>query len=190
MFLLGLCGPSACGKTSIAERLAEELGATLINLDNYFFLKSKVRKYDHIGKDAELPENTDWEAIHELVSSLREGKPTRVRTIQWKKRVFTERVVTPKEIIIFEGFLLLYDEELLKLLDLTVYIDTEDEVCITRRLRRDGHTRHEQWYREVTFPEYAPRRKVFAQRADVVLDGHKPVEETVRILLEKIRAIR
>ena len=88
-----------------------------------------------------------------------------------------------------EGFVLLHDEELLKLIDLSIYIDIPDEVGIERRMVRAGKSANREWYETVTFPEYAPRRKFFESRANLVLNGQDPLESNVQKIVEAVRTL-
>ncbi|MBR9703670.1 AAA family ATPase [Candidatus Woesearchaeota archaeon] len=185
MFIIGLCGPSGSGKTTIAKALAKKIDACVVGMDNYFHLDPKVSKYNHLGKDLELPENTDWDAMNTLVDDIHKEKPVKVRKISWKKLSVSEKTIKPKKYVIIEGFLLLHNKKLREKIDLNVYIDISDEVGLQRRLKREGQ-KNDKWFREVTFPEYSPRRKIFEKRADLIIDGEEDREKNVQKILELI----
>jgi uridine kinase len=184
--IIGICGPSGSGKTTISSLLAKELVCDVISLDNYFLLDTPFKKYGEQGKDLELPENTDWNTLNKLVSGLKADKTVKTREISWDTNSYTESDFTPNNIVIIEGFLLLHDERIVQSLDLSVYIDIPDEVGLERRLAREGSNENKQWFLDVTFPEYAQRRDVFKNRADIVLNGEESVDDNVDILIKKI----
>ena len=187
MKTIGICGPSGSGKTTLAKMLCKDLDANRIGLDNYFLFDLPVRKYEYKGMNWELPENLDWTAIKHDLRNVQRGEKTAIRKINWDTDTYEEQSVEAKDAVIVEGFLLLHDRELIEMMDLTVYVHVPDEIGIQRRLdRKDNRKDYEfnkKWYEEVTFPEYAPRRKVFEERADLVLNGELPLIDN----LERVR---
>lgn len=184
--ILGICGPSGSGKTTLALRLGELFDATLISTDGYFFLDPPVKKYGENGKDWELPENIDWNALKACLLSLKTGSKTQGRIIRWDTNTYEEFELLSKPVVIIEGLHLLYDPEFIKLLDLSVYINVSDEVGLERRIAREGHDENRRWFEEVTFPEYADRRKLYEGRADVVLDGSLAIEQNMTLIKEEM----
>jgi len=185
--IIGICGPSGSGKSTIAKLLADKLEANVIGLDNYFLLETPHKKYGVPGKDLELPENTDWQAIHELVDSIHRGdSELRVQKVSWSKNINEKYTLKNREFSILEGFLLLHDDLLVKKLDLAVYIDVSDEVGIARRLSREKTDKNKQWFIDVTFPEYQARREAFKNKADLVLNGEELLGTNVELILERL----
>ena len=183
---IGICGPSGSGKTTLATMLCKEFNANLISLDNYFFLDPPLKKYETKGQNWELPENIDWAACRKDIRELKEGKDVSVRKIDWENETYIESPLKPKEFVIVEGFLLLHDQELVSLLDLSFYIDVPDEVGLQRRMQREQTDENRKWFEEVTFPEYKKRRKVFETRADVVLNGEDSLNDIYKTVREKV----
>jgi uridine kinase len=188
--VIGLCGASGSGKTTLANMLASDFNSTTFGLDDYFILYPPLKKYEDDEKNWELPENTDWSACRTLVKEIKgENNTVTVRKIDWETNSYSEYKVQKTEINVVEGFLLLHDDELVNLFDLTVYIDVSDKVGIERRLRRSGEDTNRDWYEQVTFPEYAARRNVFKQKADLVLNGEDDLEKNFLILRNKIQSV-
>jgi uridine kinase len=189
--IIGLCGPSGSGKTTLAKMLAEEYKANIISLDNYFLLDPPYKKYAHNGKNWELPENVDWDAVSKVVEEIRATEqPVSIRKINWNSNTYSESVIIPSLVTIIEGFLLLHDDELVEQLDLAVYIDVPDKVGLERRMKREGTSKNKKWIEEVTFPEYAPRREAFRQKADLVLNGEDELETNFEILRTHIQSLQ
>lgn len=187
--IVGICGPSGSGKTTLANMLVRELGGHAIGLDNYFLLDTPHRKYNEQGKDLELPENTDWNAIQKLVADIKNGNETTVRKIVWDENTYQEYSMQPENLVFLEGFLLFHDEKVLESLDFKVYIDVSDEMGISRRIKRENTDQNENWFKEVTFPEYQSRRTAFKSRANLVLNGEDPLEQNFDILKEVINKL-
>ena len=184
--IIGLCGPSGSGKTALANMLATELHGEVIGLDNYFLLDTPHKKYNDQGKDLELPENTNWDAVKRTLESIRKNKETTVRDISWSTNSYSEHVIQPTAFTIVEGFHLFYDETVLKNLDYKVYIDISDETGTERRVLREGTDTNRKWFEEVTFPEYRKWSGVYRSRADIVLDGEKPLETVFTTLVKSL----
>jgi uridine kinase len=185
-----LCGPSGSGKTTLAKMLAQEYGANIISLDNYFLLNPPYKKYEENGKNWELPENVDWIAINHVVASVLQDESTVVRKINWASNTYSESSLTNTDVTVVEGFLLLHDDNLINKCDLLVYIDVPDAIALERRIQREGTNKNRTWFEEITFPEYQPRRELFKKKADVVLDGELSLEQNFSILKERIVGIK
>jgi uridine kinase len=106
--------------------------------------------------------------------------------MRWEENRYDIIQAKPTEFIVVEGFLLFHDEELLRELDLAIYIDIPDSVGLSRRLERENSEENREWFETVTFPEYAPRRPVFKSRAGLVLDGQQPLSSNYQIIRERI----
>lgn len=189
--IIGLCGPSGSGKTTLAKILAEKYASNTINLDSYFLLDPPYKKYDDNRKNWELPENVDWAAINGVVNQIHSANQTiKIRKIDWRSNSYTETELKTTPITVIEGFLLLHSDELIQKLDLTVYIDVPDSVGLQRRMDREGTTKNQKWFEEVTFPEYAPRREEFRQKADLILNGEDTLESNAKVLMREIDRLR
>ncbi len=188
--IIGICGPSGSGKSTIAQLIADKYDANVIGLDNYFLLDTPHKKYGEQGKDLELPENTDWGAINDLIDSVHSETPEiTVQRVSWKDSTNIKYTLENKDVTIVEGFLLFHDQKLVDKLDLAVYIDISDTIGLKRRMEREGTEENKIWFEEVTFPEYQKRREVFKNRADLVLNGEKSLEENLQILTKEIELL-
>lgn len=141
-FLIGVAGGSSSGKTTVAERLAELAGAkhlALIKLDSYYVALSdhpiEVRKefnYDH-------PDAFDWPLLNDHLAALAAGAAVPVPIYDYVEYRRSEdvRVVSPAEIVVVEGILVLWEPSLRERFDLKVFLDTDADLRLIRRLQRD-----------------------------------------------------
>jgi uridine kinase len=140
-FAIGIAGGTGAGKTSVAETLSETVGeeVTLIRLDNYYedlshleFEERTERNYDH-------PSAFEWDLLVDQLNELLSGQPVEMPqydfAIHNRKEVTTS--VEPTGILIVEGIFALYDERVREMLDLHVYVQTDADVRILRRIERD-----------------------------------------------------
>ncbi len=140
--LLGIAGGTGSGKTTVARRIEQEMGAdnvTIIPQDAYYrdrsdldFEERKKLNYDH-------PDAFDNDLLKTHLINLKNGIPVEMPIYDYVlhlRRKETVRV-EPGRIIILEGILALYDPEIRALMDIKIYVDTPDDIRFIRRLKRD-----------------------------------------------------
>ncbi|HEV2215342.1 MAG TPA: AAA family ATPase, partial [Terracidiphilus sp.] len=138
--VLGIAGCSGSGKTTLAAELAHALGGIHFHLDNYY------RDLRHMPYSERIQQNFDDPAMIESpllaahVSALARGEAIErpLYDFSTHTRVLdrTERV-RASAFLVVEGLFALYYPELLPLYSLRIYVDTPDELCFERRLKRD-----------------------------------------------------
>ncbi|XP_054910392.1 uridine-cytidine kinase-like 1 isoform X2 [Poeciliopsis prolifica] len=143
-FVIGLCGGSASGKTTVANKIIEALDVpwvVLLSMDSFYKVLNKDEQelaakneynFDH-------PDAFDFELLITVLRKLKKGKSIKVpvydftshsRRKEWK-------TVYGANVVIFEGILAFANKELLKLLDMKVFVDTDSDIRLIRRLKRD-----------------------------------------------------
>ncbi|XP_033860260.1 uridine-cytidine kinase-like 1 isoform X1 [Acipenser ruthenus] len=143
-FVIGLCGGSASGKTTVANKIIEALDVpwvVLLSMDSFYKVLSKEEQelaakneynFDH-------PDAFDFELLVTVLRKLKKGKSIKVpvydftthsRRKEWK-------TIYGANVVIFEGILAFANKELLKLLDMKVFVDTDSDIRLVRRLKRD-----------------------------------------------------
>lgn len=141
-YVIGVAGGTSSGKTTVAERLAALAGAdhlALIQLDSYYAdrpdedLETRAKaNYDH-------PDAFDWPLLCEHLDALRAGQAVATPIYDfatYARRDATE-LVHPSDIIVVEGILVLWEPELRRRFDLKIYVDTDADIRLIRRLQRD-----------------------------------------------------
>lgn len=142
MLIIGIAGGTGSGKTTVARSIIDRLGAdkvTFISQDNYYkdngHLSMAEREninYDHpFAFDNELL----IEHLNKLLRSETVQAPTYDFTIHGRSAATVE--LKPNPIIILEGLHVLSDEQLRRLLHIKVFVDTDPDVRILRRVVRD-----------------------------------------------------
>jgi uridine kinase len=137
---MALAGGTGAGKTTVAQELTEGVErVTLVPLDNYYRDRSDQPLEERREVNYDHPDAFDWPLIREQVSALCEG-----RAVEMPQYDFTvhnredDRVtVEPGEVIVLEGILALHDDVVAEMLDLKLYVETDADVRILRRIRRD-----------------------------------------------------
>jgi len=140
--ILGICGGTGSGKTTVANRILESVCArevVFIQQDSYYRnLKDlpldfrQVANFDH-------PDALDNELLIHHVRKLKNGEAIDLPIYDFKthSRLNETRPVDPKPIVIVEGILIFSEPRLLELMDIKVFVDTPDDIRFIRRLRRD-----------------------------------------------------
>jgi uridine kinase len=197
--LIGIAGASCSGKTTLAERLAAELGPSdtrCIGLDSYYYDMTGVAHdvIDHHNFDdpASLESALLFEQVRALVAGRAIDKP--VYDLKTHTRTATTEHIEPAPFIIIEGLFTLYWPEVREHITTSVFIDATHDVCLDRRIRRDrnkrGRSRDEvtRRYREMVAPMYD--RYVLPTRAfaGIVVDGHGSIDRAAERILLRIRA--
>jgi uridine kinase len=155
-FVIGICGGSSSGKTTVANMIKTKLKnePCILNLIDFYLpiRGSPDRKHEvlpdeeariekeitEIDKhyDFDVPSAIDWPLLIQGLTLLKDGKPFEkpVYEEHLKQRRETTETVSPTDLIILEGHLIFTNKEVMSLLDLKVYIDTDDDVRLSRRV--------------------------------------------------------
>jgi len=140
--ILGICGGTGSGKTTVAERLAEALGpdqALLLAQDSYYKDSSHLPFEQRIQQNFDHPAAVDFDLLIQHVSALRSHQPIRQPSYDFGAHVRRQEStrVEPRGVVIVEGILIFQNSSLRNLFDLKIFVDTEADVRFIRRLRRD-----------------------------------------------------
>ena len=140
--ILGICGGTGSGKTTIAARLAEALGpdkALLLAQDSYYKDSSHLPLDARMRLNFDHPDAVDFDLLIQHVDALRSHQPVQQPSYDFSthvRRPETKRV-DPRSVVIVEGILIFQNSRLRELFDLRLYVDTDADVRFIRRLRRD-----------------------------------------------------
>jgi uridine kinase len=141
-FLIGVAGGTCSGKTTVSERLAELAGDShlaLIKLDSYYVDRSDEPFEQRVGANYDHPDAFDWQLLNDHIAALAAGAsvPVPIYDYVHHNRSGDVRMVRPARIVVVEGILVLYEPQLRERFDLKVYIDTDADLRLIRRLQRD-----------------------------------------------------
>lgn len=145
--ILGIAGGSGSGKTTLAKAIMSELGddyAAIINHDCYYKDSSHLTLAQRAELNFDHPSSLDTAYLVQQIKALKNNQSVYVPQYDYAthSRVNTTRLILPKPVIIIEGILIFADSDLLPLLDIKVYVDTEDDIRLARRIERDSIERN------------------------------------------------
>ena len=145
--IIGISGPSASGKSLLANTIVNELGSeqvVVISEDAYYkdnnhlpFAEREKINYDH-------PHSFDHTLLCNHLCLLQQGKSVDIPIYSHSKhiRLPEKRSIGPHTIIVLEGILLFSDKTLREIMDIRIYMSTPLDICLMRRLKRDVVERH------------------------------------------------
>lgn len=143
MLIIGIAGGTGSGKTTVARSVIDRLGTgkvTFISQDNYYKDHKHLTLEERAHINYDHPFAFDNELLIEHLSLLRDGQPAYAPVYDFTvhARSETETVeLKPNNIVIIEGLHVLSDEKLREMLDIKVFVDTDPDVRILRRVVRD-----------------------------------------------------
>jgi uridine kinase len=142
MLVIGIGGGSGSGKTTIAQSIVESIGhdrVALIQHDAYYRDLTHLPLEERAKVNYDHPDSLETELLVEHLSQLRAGRaidrPVYDFTVH-NRAAETVRV-EPCPVVVVEGIVTLYEPDLREMMDLKVYVDTDADLRIVRRLQRD-----------------------------------------------------
>ncbi len=141
-YTIGICGGSGSGKSTVTRRMVEAFGndhIVVIEQDSYYRDQTHLPYEERIQTNYDHPDAFDTGLMVSQIRSLQQGKPIEKPLYDYTRYTRkTETVrVEPRPILILEGILLFFDRGLRDTMDLKVYVETDADVRILRRIRRD-----------------------------------------------------
>ncbi|HHM23454.1 MAG TPA: uridine kinase [Bacteroidetes bacterium] len=140
--LIGIAGGSGSGKTLVAQTLINLLGSdrvVVIQQDAYYKDLSHLPFEERVKQNFDHPDAFDEDLLVEHLEALLAGKSVERPVYDFTQHTRKKETVTlgGHDIIILEGILILQSERLRNMMDIKIYVDTDADVRLIRRLRRD-----------------------------------------------------
>lgn len=140
--IIGVAGGSGSGKTTIAEAIASKVGpdrAVLIQHDAYYRDLSPLDFEERVKVNFDHPDSLETALLVEQVRCLRDGHSVERPVYDFAAHVRLAQCETiqPRPVIIVEGILVLVEPELRDLMDVRIFVDTDGDLRLARRLERD-----------------------------------------------------
>eukprot|EP00074_Homo_sapiens_P111128 XP_024307689.1 uridine-cytidine kinase-like 1 isoform X7 [Homo sapiens] len=151
-FAIGLGGGSASGKTTVARMIIEALDVpwvVLLSMDSFYKLlhslphqvltEQQQEQAAHNNFNFDHPDAFDFDLIISTLKKLKQGKSVKVPIYDFTthSRKKDWKTLYGANVIIFEGIMAFADKTLLELLDMKIFVDTDSDIRLVRRLRRD-----------------------------------------------------
>lgn len=140
--IIGICGGTGSGKTTIARSIVETVGeqnVVLIEQDSYYRNLSDMPLDERHQANFDHPDSIDSDMLVNHIMRLKQGLTVEMPLYDFKTHTRSDRIemIQPKPVVLVEGILIFAEPRVLSLLDVRVYVDTPDDIRLMRRLRRD-----------------------------------------------------
>jgi uridine kinase len=140
--VIGVAGGSGSGKTTVVRRIVQSIGAdqvTVLEHDRYYRDRPDLRLEERASLNYDHPDSLETDLLVRHVLALRAGDAVDVPMYDFARyaRHRSTETVPPRRAIIVEGILIYTDPALRALMDVKVFVDTDDDIRFIRRLQRD-----------------------------------------------------
>lgn len=194
--MLAVAGASGSGKTTLAEELARTLGGLHFSLDSYY------RDLGHLPLEERALKNFDDPAMIEVgllashIGRMAQGYSIARPVYDFAAYTCVEgetETVQPGALVVVEGLFTLYFPELRPFFQLSVYVDTPDDICFARRLKRDVEERGRapesvrRQYDATVRPCGLAFVRPLIDFADLVVDGTDPLDFKVEQVIGALK---
>lgn len=139
--VIGVAGGSASGKTTIATKLKQQYYDSVLLLchDSYYCAHDDMAYEERTRINYDHPNAFETQRLIDDIKKLKNGIPVNVPVYDYTihNRAKETVCVEPKEVIIVEGFMIFENEALRNLMDIRIFVDTDADERLVRRIRRD-----------------------------------------------------
>src|SRR6185503_18558957 len=140
--IIGICGGTGSGKTTIARSIVDAVGRSnvvLVEQDSYYRNLADMPLDERHQANFDHPDSIDSDMLVNHIKRLKQGQPIEMPIYDYKTHTRSDESehIDPKPVVIVEGILIFAEARVLDLLDFRIFVDTPDDVRLIRRLRRD-----------------------------------------------------
>lgn len=140
--VIGVAGGSGSGKTTVVNRIVETLGDARVSVlahDRYYRDRNDLRLEERAALNYDHPDSLETDLLVRHVHELRGGRAIEAPVYDFARHARTSgtEAIAPGRAVIVEGILIYTDAALRELMDVKVFVDTDDDTRFIRRLQRD-----------------------------------------------------
>ena len=196
--IVGVAGGSASGKTTVVSEIMRRFGeqVEVVSHDYYYYDQAEMPMEERYRQNYDHPDAYETKRLVEDIRRLKEGqviyRPSYDYTqyTRGKEKVLVE----PKRVVIVEGILILEDKALRELMDIKIYVDTDSDERLMRRLTRDmaerGRTVESvlEQYRKTVKPMHEQYVEPSKKYADIILPRGGENKIGIEIILRHLKS--
>ncbi|EGQ4434259.1 uridine kinase [Staphylococcus pseudintermedius] len=198
--IIGIAGGSGSGKTSVTNKIMNNLeghSIALIEQDYYYKDQSHLTFEQRLKTNYDHPFAFDNDLLIQNLKSLQSGQSVEVPTYDYTNHTRSDKTIAfqPKDVIIVEGIFALENEELRNMMDVKIYVDTDADLRILRRLVRDTKERGRTMesvidqYLTVVRPMHNQFIEPTKKFADIIIPEGGSNKVAIDIMTTKIQAL-
>ena len=198
IIVIGIAGGTGSGKTTITRKIMQSFGGnvSVIYHDNYYKAHHNMSYEERSRLNYDHPDAFDTELLISDLKKLRRGEAIHCPTYDYTIHDRSDKTITvrPAKVIIVEGILIFQSIELCELMDIKIYVDTDADVRILRRIVRDVRDRGRSLdsvvnqYLGTVKPMHEQFVEPSKRKADIIIPegGHNQV--ALEMVIERVRA--
>jgi len=142
MTIIGIAGGTGSGKTTVVKRIEKALPphcVAVVPIDSYYNDTTDMTPEERRAINFDHPDAFDWKLLTEHIKKLKNGEAIEQPTYSYieSNRQKETVHVEPKPVIIIEGIMALHYKKLRDMMDLKIFVDTDNDVRLIRNIRRD-----------------------------------------------------
>jgi uridine kinase len=198
--IIGIAGGTGSGKTTVVRRICAEVpekNVAIIEHDAYYKEQSCLTYEERCRTNYDHPFAFDTDLFVEHIKELKKGNPIEKPIYDYEihNRKKDTVLVEPKEIIIVEGILVFYEERIRELLNIKIYVDTDADIRILRRIVRDMNDRGRSLesiitqYLETVRPSHEQFVEPSKKYADIIITEGGNNLVAVDLMVTKIKSL-
>ncbi|BDZ30751.1 uridine kinase [Lactiplantibacillus sp. WILCCON 0030] len=198
--IIGVTGGSGSGKTTVSKAIYNQLsGQSLLILqqDSYYNDQSDMTMAQRRQVNYDHPLAFDTDLMIKQIKQLINYEPIEKPVYDYEQSTRSQRTIhqEPRDVIIVEGVLILDDQRMRDLMDIKVFVDTDDDIRIIRRIQRDIKERGRtlDWVIEQYLATVKPMYHQFVEPtkryADIIVPEGGENEVAIDLLTTKVRSI-
>ncbi len=196
MIVVGIAGGSGSGKSTFADKLKAHFGDRMgiIRHDYYYNNHPELSYEQRAALNYDVPEALETKLLVSHLKALKAGNAVVLPDYDFAKHLRKSEGIpmSPTEIVIVEGILVLESEELRPLLDIKLFVDTDPDIMATRRVLRD--CTHRGRTPESCFTQYLSTVKPMLEKhvlpsrkyASLVISGNTDNSEALHIIISAL----
>ncbi|GAF36005.1 uridine kinase [Lentilactobacillus farraginis] len=198
--VIGVTGGSGSGKTTVSRKIFNELSnysIMILQQDSYYKDQSNMTMAQRKKVNYDHPMAFDYDLIIQQLKQLLNYQPIEKPVYDYNQFTRSKETIhqDPREVIILDGILILDDERLRDLMDIKVFVDTDDDIRLIRRIERDMHERGRsldsiiKQYLTTVKPMYHQFVEPTKRYADIIVPEGGENQVAIDLLTTKMRAI-
>lgn len=198
-FLIGVAGGTASGKTSVCRAVVDHLQlpwVQILSQDCFYRPLTDAERADVANYNFDHPRAFDWELLLSVLRELKQGKAVKCPQYDFNthSRKKEHTLMYGADVVLCEGILMLHQPEILAQFDVKVFVKTDDDIRLIRRIKRDIAERGRTLdgviaqYQKTVKPSYQLFCEPTAQLADIVIPNGRDNKVGIELLCNHIQS--
>ena len=199
--IIGVAGPSGSGKSLLVRNIIDSIPNTsvaFISADSYYLDQSHLTFEERINLNYDHPNSFEHDLMVSQIKELQIGNEIAIPCYDFTTHLRTKETkkISPAQVIILDGILILAIPEIRKLFDIAIFMDTPLDICLIRRLQRDQQERNRDvnvtldQYQKTVRPMYWEFVYSSKEFADIIVPGGGENWTAIDLIKNKIEAIQ